>query len=395
MFRGVDELEVSGKRVLLRVDFNVPLDAAGDVVDDTRIRAALPTIRSLLERGATLVLTSHLGRPKGRQDERYRLAAVARRLAELLGRPVRYAATPGPASAEQQAFVAAAPPGSVTLLENSRFDPREEANDPGLARVLASFADLYVNDAFGAAHRAHATTEAVARLLPSAAGRLMAAELTALSHLVEAPERPFAVVLGGAKVSDKLAVIERLLRLADIVVIGGAMAYTFVAAQGGEVGRSLVEPDMFGVAQDVMEQAAARGVRLLLPSDSVCAAAIEPGVATSVHPSGAIPADLMGLDIGPVATAEFERALADAKTVFWNGPLGVFETPPFDAGTRAVAQAIARLDAFTVVGGGDSIAALNAAQVLDRISHVSTGGGASLEFLEGRTLPGVAALEGA
>lgn len=395
MFRGVDELEVSGKRVLLRVDFNVPLDAAGDVVDDTRIRAALPTIRSLLERGATLVLTSHLGRPKGRQDERYRLAAVARRLAELLGRPVRYAATPGPASAEQQAFVAAAPPGSVTLLENSRFDPREEANDPGLARVLASFADLYVNDAFGAAHRAHATTEAVARLLPSAAGRLMAAELTALSQLVEAPERPFAVVLGGAKVSDKLAVIERLLRLADIVVIGGAMAYTFVAAQGGEVGRSLVEPDMFGVAQDVMEQAAARGVRLLLPSDSVCAAAIEPGVATSVHPSGAIPADLMGLDIGPVATAEFERALADAKTVFWNGPLGVFETPPFDAGTRAVAQAIARLDAFTVVGGGDSIAALNAAQVLDRISHVSTGGGASLEFLEGRTLPGVAALEGA
>lgn len=395
MFRGVDELEVSGKRVLLRVDFNVPLDAAGDVVDDTRIRAALPTIRSLLERGATLVLTSHLGRPKGRQDERYRLAAVARRLAELLGRPVRYAATPGPASAEQQAFVAAAPPGSVTLLENSRFDPREEANDPGLARVLASFADLYVNDAFGAAHRAHATTEAVARLLPSAAGRLMAAELTALSHLVEAPERPFAVVLGGAKVSDKLAVIERLLRLADIVVIGGAMAYTFVAAQGGEVGRSLVEPDMFGVAQDVMEQADARGVRLLLPSDSVCAAAIEPGVATSVHPSGAIPADLMGLDIGPVATAEFERALADAKTVFWNGPLGVFETPPFDAGTRAVAQAIARLDAFTVVGGGDSIAALNAAQVLDRISHVSTGGGASLEFLEGRTLPGVAALEGA
>lgn len=395
MFRGVDELEVSGKRVLLRVDFNVPLDAAGDVVDDTRIRAALPTIRSLLERGATLVLTSHLGRPKGRQDERYRLAAVARRLAELLGRPVRYAATPGPASAEQQAFVAAAPPGSVTLLENSRFDPREEANDPGLARVLASFADLYVNDAFGAAHRAHATTEAVARLLPSAAGRLMAAELTALSQLVEAPERPFAVVLGGAKVSDKLAVIERLLRLADIVVIGGAMAYTFVAAQGGEVGRSLVEPDMFGVAQDVMEQAAARGVRLLLPSDSVCAAAIEPGVATSVHPSGAIPADLMGLDIGPAAAAEFERALADAKTVFWNGPLGVFETPPFDAGTRAVAQAIARLDAFTVVGGGDSIAALNAAQVLDRISHVSTGGGASLEFLEGRTLPGVAALEGA
>lgn len=395
MPRGVDDLDVAGKRVLLRVDFNVPVLAGGAVADDTRIRAALPTIRSLLDRGATLVIVSHFGRPKGRTDDRYRLAKVAERLAQLLGSPVRYEATSGPASAEQQAFVAAAPAGSVTLVENSRFDAREEANDPGLARVLASYADVYVNDAFGAAHRAHATTEAVARLLPNAAGRLLTAELAALSRLVEAPERPFAVVLGGAKVSDKLAVIERLLRLADTVVIGGAMAYTFVAAQGGAVGRSLVEPDMYGVARDVMEQAEARGVALLLPADSVCAAAIQAGVATSVHPSGAIPADLMGLDVGPRAVAAFEAALAPAKTVFWNGPLGVFETPPFDAGTRAVALAIARLNAFTVVGGGDSIAALNAVGVADRVSHVSTGGGASLEYLEGRALPGVAALEGA
>ncbi len=387
-----DELAVSGRRVLLRVDFNVPVDGNGEVVDDTRIRAALPTIESLLSRGATLVLTSHFGRPKGGPDAKYRLAPVAERLAKLLERPVRYAPTSGPASTEQQAFVAAAPSGSITLLENSRFDPREEANDPALARVLASYADFYVNDAFGAAHRAHATTEAVAHLLPNAPGLLMKAELAALSRLVSSPRRPFAVVLGGAKVSDKLAVIERLLGLADTIIVGGAMAYTFIAAQGGAVGKSLVEPDMFGVAERVLAQAAARGVQLVLPADSVCAASIAPGGASSVHPSNAIPDGLMGLDVGQAAVAEFTKALSPAKTVFWNGPLGVFETPPFDAGTRAVATAVAALDAFTVVGGGDSIAALNAAGVLDRISHVSTGGGASLEFLEGRTLPGVAAL---
>ncbi len=392
MYRRVDDLNVAGERVLVRVDFNVPIKD-GVVKDDTRISAALPTLRALLERGATLVLTSHLGRPKGGPEDKYRLGAVAQRLGQLLGREVRYMPTPGPASPEQQAFVAAAPPGSVTLIENSRFDPREEANDPALARILGGYASLYVNDAFGAAHRAHATTEGVARLLPNAAGYLMDAELASLARLVRNPDRPFAVVLGGAKVSDKLGVITRLLDLADTVAVGGAMAYTFIAALGGKVGKSLVEPELYDTARRIVADAAARGVRLLLPSDSVCSRAIDDGANASVHPSDAIPDDLMGLDIGPAARADFGAALQGAGTVFWNGPLGVFETKPFDAGTMAVGAALAASPAFTVVGGGDSIAALNAAGLLGRISHVSTGGGASLEYLEGRVLPGVAALE--
>ena len=392
MFRTLDDVEVRGKRVLVRVDFNVPVKN-GEVVDDTRIRAALPTIETLLERGATLMLMSHLGRPKGAPDEASRLRPVAGRLARLLDREVRYQPTDGPAADAQQAFVAEAPHGSVTLLENTRFDARETKNDPALARVLASYADVYVNDAFGAAHRAHASTEAVAHLLPSAAGFLMERELRALARLVEDPARPFTVVLGGAKVSDKLGVITKLLELADRVLVGGAMAYTFVKARGGHVGASLVEDDMLDTARDVLRKADARGVRFVLPSDSVCAEAIGPGAATAVHPSDAIPAGLMGLDIGPDAANTFAEALEGARTVFWNGPLGVFETAPFDVGTKAVATAVANLDAYTVVGGGDSIAALAATGLADRIDHLSTGGGASLEFLEGRTLPGVAALE--
>jgi len=392
MFRTLDELEVRGKRVLLRVDFNVPIKD-GEVVDDTRIRAALPTLESLLERGATLILMSHLGRPKGGPDEENRMRPVAGRLAHLLGRDVRYQPSDGPASAAQQAFVAEAPHGSVTLLENTRFDARETKNDPAMARVLASYADVYVDDAFGAAHRAHASTEAVAHLLPSAAGFLMERELRALARLVRDPARPFTVVLGGAKVSDKLGVITKLLELADRVLVGGAMAYTFVKAQGGRVGASLVEDEMLDTARDVLRKAAERRVEFVLPQDSVCAATIEAGAATVVAPSDAIPDGLMGLDIGPAAAAAFAEALTGARTVFWNGPLGVFETPPFDLGTKAVAAAVAALDAYTVVGGGDSIAALTATGLADRIDHLSTGGGASLEYLEGRTLPGVAALE--
>ena len=386
----LDDLEVNDKRVLVRVDFNVPV-RAGEVTDDTRIRAALPTFETLLDKGVTLILMSHLGRPKG-VDENERLGPVAARLGELLGREVRYLATDGPVSAAQERFVQAAPAGSVTLLENTRFDARETKNDPEMARKLAAYADLYVNDAFGAAHRAHASTEGVARLLPSAAGRLLEKEISTLSKLLDKPEKPFKVVLGGAKVSDKIGVIENLLGLADEILIGGAMAYTFFKAQGGAVGTSLVEDDKLELARDLLERAERRNVRLYLPEDSVCAHKIEAGVETEVYPSDSIPNGLMGLDIGPKARAAYQAALEDAKTVLWNGPMGVFEVAPFDRGTRAVAEAVAALDGFTVVGGGDSVAAVNAVGVAERVDHISTGGGASLEYLEGRELPGVAAL---
>ena len=389
-FPTLDGAPLDGKRVFVRVDLNVPLKG-GVIGDDTRIRATLPTLTELLGRGCTLVLASHLGRPKG-PDEAARLAPVAARLGELLGREVRYLATDGPAAPEQAAFVAAAPQGSVTLLENTRFDPRETKNDEALARALAGYADAFVNDAFGAAHRAHASTEGIARLLPSVAGRLMERELAVLGGLLEAPERPFVVVLGGAKVSDKLGVIERLLDVADALVIGGAMAYTFVKAQGGRVGGSLVEDDLLDLARQLLAKAAARKVPLVLPVDTVCAAEVKVGEVTSVHPTNAIPDDLKGFDIGPKAIADFRDALAGAATILWNGPLGVFEVPPFDAGTRAIAEAVAASGAMSVVGGGDSVSAITKAGLADRIEHVSTGGGASLEFLEGRTLPGVAAL---
>jgi len=383
---------VRGKRVLVRLDLNVPLDG-GQVADDTRIAASVPTVEELLDRGATLFLMSHLGRPKGGPDDAYRLGPVARRLSELLGREVRYEPTPGPGSPEQQAFVEAAPPGSVTLLENTRFDARETKNDPELARILASYADLYVNDAFGSAHRAHASTEGVARLLPSAAGRLMLAEVQALARLVDAPERPFVVVLGGAKVSDKLGVIKAFLGKADGLLVGGAMAYTFVKAQGGAVGDSLVEEEMLGTARDLLEEAAAAGVPLRLPEDSVCAREVSADAERQVYPSDDVPDGYKGLDIGPAARESFAAALAGAKTVFWNGPMGVFEVAGFDEGTMAMARAIASLQgAFTVVGGGDSVAAVNRAGLAGSMSHVSTGGGASLEFVENGDLPGLAVL---
>jgi len=391
MIPRLSDLDVAGKRVLMRVDFNVPV-RDGVVGDDTRIRAALPTIRALLDEGATLFLMSHLGRPKGQPDDAARLGTVAAHLGGLLEREVRYLACDGPGSEAQQAFVASAPEGSVTLLENTRFDARETKNDPSLARILAGYADAFVNDAFGAMHRAHASTEGVARLLPSAVGLLVERELTMLGRLTDAPERPFKVILGGAKVSDKIGVLENLLDKVDEVFIGGAMAYTFFKAQGGAVGASLVEDDKLDVARDMLARAETLGVRVHLPVDSVCAREVKVDVETEVHPSIAIPDGWMGLDAGPVAVAAWRDALADAKTVFWNGPLGVFEVAPFDLGTRAVADAVAGLEAFTVVGGGDSVAAINASGKADRIDHISTGGGASLEFLEGTPLPGIEVL---
>ena len=389
MFRRLDDLKPDG-RVLVRVDFNVPI-RDGVVGDDTRIRATLPTLRELLDGGATVTLMSHLGRPKGPQDDA-RLGPVAEHLAGLLDREVRYLATDGPGSREQQAFVAEAPEGSVTLLENTRFDARETQNDPELSAILAGYAECYVNDAFGAAHRAHASTVGVPKLLPGAVGRLMERELDVLGRLVEAPEKPFKVILGGAKVSDKIGVIENLLTTVDELFIGGAMAYTFLAARGGDVGDSLVEEGELGVARELTTRAADLGIALHLPEDSVCARAVKEGVDTEVHPSDAIPAGMKGLDAGPAAVARWREGLRGARTVFWNGPLGVFEVAPFDAGTRAIAEAVADLDAFTVVGGGDSVAAINASGLGSRIDHISTGGGASLEFLEGSTLPGVEVL---
>lgn len=392
VLRSLNDLELSDKRVLVRVDYNVPIKD-GKVTDDTRIVASLPTLKKLLAEGSSLILMSHLGRPKAGPEDKYRMQPVAQRLAELLAQEVRYQATDGPAAKEQQSFIATAPKGSISLLENTRFDSREEANDPELARILATYADVYVNDAFGAAHRAHASTEGVARLLPAAAGYLLEKEIKVLSGLLESPQKPFKVIMGGAKVSDKIEVIENLLDKADELLIGGAMAYTFVKAQGGEVGKSLVEDDKLELARDLLERAKAKHVDILLPIDSLCSQEIAEGAETKVFPSAAIPEGWMGLDIGPEAISTYKASLAKAKTILWNGPMGVFEIKPFNTATNAIAETVAHLEGFTIVGGGDSVAAINKSGLADKIDHISTGGGASLELLEGKTLPGVAVLE--
>jgi phosphoglycerate kinase len=376
--RTVRDLPVEGRRVLVRADLNVPLDD-GRITDDTRIRASLRTIRYLREHGADVIVCSHLGRPKGEVRPELSLRPVAGRLSELLGEPVAF-------DGEQ---------GAVRLLENLRFDPREEANDPALAAELASLADVFVSDAFGTVHRAHASTAGVARRLPSAAGLLLAAELEAFARILERPEHPFAVVLGGAKVGDKIGVIERFTGLADAVLIGGAMAFTFLAARGIGVGASKHE-DAAGqdVARQAMAEAGERGCELVLPADVVIAERVEADAPTRVVAADAIPDGWMGLDIGPETSAAYARRLSEACTIFWNGPMGVFELEPFAAGTLAIAHAAAEADAVSVVGGGDSVAAVNRAGVADAITHVSTGGGAALELVEGRPLPGVEALDG-
>ena len=386
--RSLDDLDVAGRRVLVRADLNVPI-IDGAVGDDTRIRAALPTLRALMERGARVIVVSHLGRPKGGPSPELSLAPVAARLGELLGQPVRLAdAVVGPSVA---AAVEALAPGEALLLENVRFEPGEEANDPALARALASLADVYVNDAFGTAHRAHASTVGIAAHLPSCAGYLRRRERGALSALLDSPARPCVGILGGAKVSDKLAVAGNLLERLDALLLGGGMANTFLLAAGHAVGASLCEPDLADEAAAILAKGRALGVPILLPTDVVVASSVA-AESGQVVPVAEVPNDAMILDIGPATVAAFAERIAGAGTVFWNGPMGVAERPAFARGTLGVARAVAACDGFTVVGGGDSIAALAATGLADAVGFVSTGGGASLELLEGRSLPGIAAL---
>ena len=390
--KSIRQLDLSGRRVFVRVDFNVPLKG-GVIGDETRIRETLPTIEYALEQGAgAVILASHLGRPKGKPNPEMSLRPVAARLGELLGRPVSFAADcVGPQAVEA---VDGAPQGGVVLLENLRFHAEEEKNDAAFAQQLASLADVYVNDAFGAAHRAHASVEAIVRTMPEAgAGLLMARELRYLGEALGKPARPFVAVIGGAKVSDKIEVIENLLTRVDRLLIGGAMAYTFFKAQGLPVGKSLVEDEKLDSAREIMARAKESGMTLLLPVDHVVAPKLEAGQpGETLKVTDAAIGERMGLDIGPATVAAYREALRDAKTVVWNGPMGVFEIDAFAQGTIAVAEAVANVAGTTIIGGGDSIAAVKKAGVTDRITHISTGGGASLEFLGGRTLPGVAVL---
>jgi phosphoglycerate kinase len=381
----IKDLDLKNKVVFIRVDFNVPLSPDGqEITSDKRIKASLPSIRYALEQGAGLILASHLGRPKGKPNPAMSLKPVARRLQELLGRPVQMA--PDCVGPEVEAMKPA--PGQVLLLENLRFHPEEEKNDPEFSRQLASLCDVYVNDAFGSAHRAHASTEGITKFVArSAAGLLMDKELEYLTLATQNPPRPCVAILGGAKVSDKIEVIENLMKFVDKLLIGGAMAYTFLKAQGRPTGKSLVEEDKIELAKSLLQAA---GGRLLLPSDHVVAEVLEAGAAHQVVET--IPDGWMGLDIGPNTVAAYEAVIAGAKTIIWNGPMGVFEKPPFDRGTVALGQAVAASGAVSVVGGGDSEKAVKSAGVADKISHISTGGGASLEFLSGLVLPGVAAL---
>ena len=386
----VKDIDVAGKKVLLRCDFNVPQDkATGAITDDKRIVAALPTIRYLLEQNAAVIACSHLGKPKGEWKESLSLAPVAQHLSQLLGREVLFAKDIiGP---DAQAKAAALQPGQIMLLENLRFDKGEEKNDPAFAKALADLAQVYVSDAFGTVHRAHASTAGVAAYLPAVSGFLIGKELDIMGKALENPQRPFVAVLGGAKVSDKINVINNLLEKADAIIIGGGMSYTFAKAQGHTIGKSLLEEDKLDYAREMIAKAQAKGVKFLLPTDNLCAAEFSKD-ARPVLEGTDIPDALMGMDIGPRTIEAFSAAVKGAGTVVWNGPMGVFEFPAFAEGTKAMAKALAESGAITIVGGGDSAAAVEQLGFADRMPHISTGGGASLEFLEGKELPGVACL---
>jgi phosphoglycerate kinase len=389
----IEDLPIEGRRVFIRADLNVPLTPARGVADDTRIRASLPTIKHAVERGARVIVASHLGRPKGKVDPQFSMEPVGTRLAELLGQEVIL--TDEPTGDGARKVVGDLHEGHVALLENLRFDPGETKNDDALARSLAGFCDVYINDAFGAAHRAHASTVGmVSHVAEKGAGLLLLRELAMLGKLLGDVERPFLAVIGGAKVSDKIGVLENLLDRVDGLIVGGAMANTFLKAQGGEVGKSLVEEEKLALARSFLRKAEQQGREVMLPRDAVCAANLDAPEGTT-YPSNQVPADLMALDIGPETAQGFADRLSGAKTIFWNGPMGVFEKQPFAAGTMAIAKAVATSSAFSVVGGGDSVAALKQSGLAGAITHLSTGGGASLELLEGKALPGVAALESA
>jgi phosphoglycerate kinase len=390
--RTIDRADVAGRRVLVRNDFNVPLED-GRVTDDLRVRAAVPTLRWLLDHGARVICCSHLGRPKGQRDPRYSLEPVRPVLAQHLGVDVAFVDDVAGDQASQAAQ--ALGDGQVLLLQNLRYEPGEEKNDPDLADRLAALAELYVDDAFGAAHRAHASVVGVAERLPAYAGFLLAGEVKELSRLLEDPDRPFTAVLGGSKVSDKLAVLDNLLGRVDSLVVGGGMCFTFLAAQGNEIGDSLFEPDQVEAVRQLLETAKSQGKPVLLPTDVVVAREVSEDAETRTVPADGIEPGWKGLDIGPETAKTFAKAVAEARTVFWNGPMGVFELAPFAAGTKAVAEAVAAASGYTVVGGGDSAAALAELGLADMVDHLSTGGGASLELLEGKTLPGVAAIPSA
>jgi phosphoglycerate kinase len=387
----VRDIDPKGKRIFMRVDFNVPLNDAGEITDDTRIQASLPTIKYLLERGGRLILASHLGRPKGKVNPKMSLKPAATRLAQVLGKPVAFATdSVGP---EAETAAKALKDGDVLLLENLRFHPEEEKNVPEFAKQLAGLAEIYVDDAFGSAHRAHASTEGVTHLLsPCVAGLLMEKELEYLGKAVGNPARPYIAIVGGAKVSDKIELLRNMMKFADTVLIGGAMAYTFLKAQGVEVGLSRVEEDKLDLARELLQLAERRSIEFRLPQDHIVAEKFDASAAAEVAPTRSIPANRLGLDIGPATRAAYAALIAKAKTIVWNGPMGVFEMPQFAEGTMSIARAVADSGAVSVVGGGDSVAAVKKAGVEAKITHISTGGGASLEFLSGLTLPGVAAL---
>lgn len=388
----MQDVELTGKRVLIRVDFNVPRSkTTGEITNDVRIKAGVPTIKYLVEQGAKVIIMTHMGRPKGEVKEELRLNKVAERLAELLGQPVKKLdTTVGP---EVEAAVAAMQNGDIVMLENVRFLPGETDNDPELAKQLAALGDVFVNDAFGTAHRAHCSTEGVGHILPGVMGFLMEKEISVLGKALEEAEHPFVAIVGGSKISDKIGVVQNLLEKVDCLMIGGGMANTFLKAKGYEMGTSLVEDDKTALAQEIMQHAEQLGKKLLIPVDLTVATAIEQPETAQTVAADQVPADKMALDIGPETVKLYQQAVADAKTVIWNGPMGVFEVDAFAVGTFAVAQTVAASDAYSIVGGGDSVASIEKAGLNDKINHISTGGGASLEFLEGKKLPGIEVLQ--